>query len=730
MKIYKVRDVLLPKNSKRRLIVKLILRLFRNPKMIVHYLNPRNFFKFLKGFFMEDAETLQLKTDKYIHEHTYHSTDDLEIFETAESPNEAVIEFEKVLEPKVSIIIPVYNQWNYTYNCLKSIKENTVGIDYEIIIADDNSSDETVNIESYFRNIIHVRNPENKMFLLNCNNAAKHAKGKYILFLNNDTNVQADWLSSMIEVIDKDEMVGLIGSKLIYKDGRLQEAGGIIWDDASGWNFGRLDDVDKADYNYLKEVDYVSGASMMIRSELWSEIGGFDERYVPAYYEDADLAFEVRKRGYKVIFQPKSKVVHFEGISHGTDEDSGIKKHQKENRTKFLEKWKEELSQNHFPNADHVFWASDRTKGKKTIVVVDHYVPHYDKDAGSKCTFAYIKLFMKMGLKVIFIGDNFYPHQPYTDTLQQMGVFVLYGNYYFNHIQKWIKDNGQYFDYVYLNRPHISVKYIDQFKAHSKAKIIYFGHDLHYVREQRNYEIEKDNKLLESSKKWKKVEFNLFDKADVVYAVGSFEQEVISKEFPDKPVRNIPVYIFDEKSSDTPYSFEGRRDIMFVGGFAHKPNIDAVLWFVNEIWPTIKKNIEGIKFHVIGSNPTDEVLALDSEDVLIHGFVSDEELEEYYRTTRLSVVPLRFGAGVKGKVVEAMHIGTPVVTTSIGAEGLAGAEEGIAVYDDADEMASRIIELYADEKELRELVNNAKKFVDELFSLEYTESIVGKDICN
>ena len=126
------------------------------------------------------------------------------------------------------------------------------------------------------------------------------------MFLNNDTQVQPDWLSSLVDLIESDETIGMVGSKLVYPDGRLQEAGGIIWNNASGWNYGHLDDPMKPEYNYVKEVDYISGASLMIRKSLWESIGGFDERYVPAYYEDADLAFEVRKHGYKVVYQPKS----------------------------------------------------------------------------------------------------------------------------------------------------------------------------------------------------------------------------------------------------------------------------------------------------------------------------------------------------------------------------------------------------------------------------------------
>src|SRR5699024_4776423 len=160
-----------------------------------------------------------------------------------------------------------------------------------------------------------------------------------ILFLNNDTQVTEGWLSSLVKLIESDSTIGMVGSKLVYPDGRLQEAGGIIWSDGSGWNYGRMDDPDKPEYNYVKDVDYISGASIMIRRELWEQIGGFDVRYTPAYCEDADLAFEVRKAGYRVVYQPLSKVIHFEGVSNGTDVNgTGLKRYQVENFKKLKEK--------------------------------------------------------------------------------------------------------------------------------------------------------------------------------------------------------------------------------------------------------------------------------------------------------------------------------------------------------------------------------------------------------
>jgi len=459
-----------PQGTKRGLFFAILKNAICHPLVFLKKLNITNIKRFFQVINLEDSEIIQRNVDEYL-QPVKKSIKEKMINETVVDLKK-VIHLKKEESPMVSIIIPVYNQWNYTYKCIKSIQETVKSVSYEIIIGDDCSSDETKEAKNYIQNAKVVRNDPNLGFLRNCNNAAKEAKGKYIILLNNDTIVLEKWLESLVETIEGDKEIGLIGSKLIYPDERLQEAGGIIWNDASGWNYGRLDDPNKAEYNYLKEVDYISGASIMISAKLWNEIGGFDERYVPAYYEDSDLAFEVRKRGYKVVYQPKSMVVHYEGISHGTDESSGLKAYQVKNKEKFFNKWKEVLKKDHFENGKEVYWARDRSRGKKTILIIDHYVPHFDKDAGSKNVFNYIKTFLKMGYNVKFLADNFAKLEPYSSILEQMGVEVLCGEYYAENWEKWIKHNANRIDFAYLNRPHISVNYLNFIKKNTDIKTI------------------------------------------------------------------------------------------------------------------------------------------------------------------------------------------------------------------------------------------------------------------
>lgn len=725
-KYYSLRDRLLPQNSKRNLLFKLAFKFVKNPRQILTNINKDNARKFFYYIKTETPGSVENRIENVLSRNVDSAVPEMKTYDMGRQSKEKIV-FSKVEKPLVSIVIPVYNQWNYTYSCLQSILENNEWIEYEVIIADDVSTDDTVNILDYVENIKLSRNEENLGFLRNCNKAAKLAAGKYIVFLNNDTNVQKDWLKHLVELMENDSSIGLAGSKLVYPDGRLQEAGGIIWNDASGWNYGRLDDPEKPEYNYVKEVDYISGASIMVRTDLWEAIGGFDERYVPAYFEDTDLAFEARRHGYKVVYQPKSVVVHFEGVSHGTDTNSGMKSYQVVNKNRFYKKWQDVLHKYHFENGKNLYWARDRSQSKKTILVIDHYVPQHDKDAGSKCTYHYLQLFLEMGLKVIFLGDNFYKHEPYTSNLQKIGVEVLYGNWYAKNIDAWIRNHGNYIDYVYLNRPHISIKYIDMIRKYTNATVIYFGHDLHYLREQRNYDVERNPELLKSANRWKKIESNLIEKSDAVYTVSTYEEKLIHKEYPNKTVRTIPIYFFDEAIVDIE-PFESRSDLLFVGGFNHRPNYDAVMWFAKKIFPVILKSLPDVKFYVVGSNPSDEVKELASSNIVVTGYVTEEELESIYAKTRVVVVPLRFGAGVKGKVIEAMRFGVPVVTTMIGAEGLENIENHILIGKDEDELVQKVIELYTNKEIWNKLSQIQRRYVSQYFSTDRAKEIINKDI--
>lgn len=204
------------------------------------------------------------------------------------------LQFPAIEQPRVSIILPVFNNYRMTMHCLSSLLEQTRDVDYEVIIADDASTDLTASIHERVSNVRVVRQQQNRGFLHNCNAAAVQARGDYLLLLNNDTAVGENWLAPLVALLDTHSDIGVTGPRLLFPDGKLQEAGGIVWQDGSGWNYGRGDDPQKPEYEYVKEVDYISGACLLVRRSLWRELDGFDTRYAPAYYEDTDLCSTLR----------------------------------------------------------------------------------------------------------------------------------------------------------------------------------------------------------------------------------------------------------------------------------------------------------------------------------------------------------------------------------------------------------------------------------------------------
>lgn len=253
----------------------------------------------------------------------------------------------RAVAPLASIIVPVYNKIDYTLTCLASLAACADASAYEVIVVDDGSTDDTAERVAAIEGVRYVRNPKNEGFIGSCNRGAELARGEFLVFLNNDTAVQSGWLDALLETFQSHPRAGLVGAKLLYPDGTLQEAGGILYRDGRGGNYGRFDAPLDPRYTHVREVDYCSGAAIAIRKQLFDRLGCFDDRYRPAYYEDADLAMRVREAGYQVLYQPRSLVIHFEGITSGTSESGGVKAYQLRNRDVFLRRWRDTLDRGH-----------------------------------------------------------------------------------------------------------------------------------------------------------------------------------------------------------------------------------------------------------------------------------------------------------------------------------------------------------------------------------------------
>lgn len=621
--------------------------------------------------------------------------------------------------PTVSIVIPIFNNWRYTYACLRAIRERSGDdISYEVIIANDASTDETSLMLEHINGAVVVNNHNNLGFLRNCNNAIKYAQGEYILFLNNDTEVQHNWLKPLLNIFYNFNNVGIVGGQLLYPNGRIQEAGGIICQNGWGHSYGRGEHPKYYEFNYVKEVDCIIGACLMIKKDLFLSLGGFDESFAPAFYEEFDLAFTLRMEGYKIMYQPDSKILHYESSSYGTE----TKNNQSIiNRRKFCNKWQNVLrKQTALENG--FFLARDQSYNKRIILVIDDKVPEYDRNAGGLTTYQYLSLFGDMGFKVVFFPDDLTPLAPYTNELQQLGIEVIYGGI---NIRKWLSSYGKYFHYIWLARPIISSKYIDLIKKLTTGKILYYTHDLHYLRERRRYEVDHAPNTLLESQRLKRLEFTLFSKADVILTPSNYEEHVIRESFPNKNVFTIPPYIyeFSPENTKTGPGFSEREGIIFLGAFNHMPNVDAVSWFVQEILPRVRARLPGVTFTVVGSYPAPEILALKNEEVLVTGYVPD--LRFFFEKARVFVAPLRYGAGVKGKIVSSMMSGVPVVTTNIGNEGMDLADEQeVLIADDPEAFAQRTIELYTNRALWERLAYGGKTYVHRHFGREKARKLM------
>ena len=622
-------------------------------------------------------------------------------------------------EPLVSIVVPVHDQFAYTHHCLASIVLNQSDIPYEVIVVDDCSSDETLELATRAPAVRVVRNETNLGFLMSCRAGAAAARGQDLLFLNNDTEVTVDWLDAMLDVKRRFAGVGAVGSKLIYPNGRLQEAGGIVWGNGKPWNIGNGGNAEHPSFNYVRDADYLSGAAMMVPRAVWEEVGGFSKEFAPAYYEDTDLAFKIRDAGYRTLYCPASVVVHYEGVSNGKELNAGVKRFQSVNAPKFRAKWRRAYRHNGTEGKDLEL---QKDRGIEfRVLMLDHQFPRPDLDAGSYAAVQEMRLLQELGCKITFVPYNMAHLGKYVHDLQKSGVECIHAPFY-NSVTHFLEERGGEFDAVYVTRYNVAADVIEDIRRHTRAKIIFNNADLHFLREMRAAFASK-NVELTGALQTRDRELAVTRQVDAILSYNEVEHSVIaSHNFREDNIFHCPWVLSGQRSE---VGFAEREGIAFLGGFGHHPNVEAVLYFAESVMPLLIDRNPDIRLHVYGSAVPPEIEALASPNIVIEGFV--ENLSSVFDTCRVFVAPLLSGAGIKGKVLESMSHGVPAVLSPIAAEAT-GLVNGVStLIADADrKWVDHIEALYRDETLWSRIADGCSALVGTRYSLEHGLESMGE----
>ncbi|WP_102945342.1 glycosyltransferase [Stenotrophomonas sp. VV52] len=624
------------------------------------------------------------------------------------------------VEPRVSIVIPVYNHVAHTLACLRALAAHPPQVACEILVVDDGSSDETVQWMPRIEGLRYEVRAHNGGFIEACNDGVARSRGDFVVLLNNDTVPQPGWLDALLETFQRVPDAGLVGSQLLYPDGRLQESGGVVFSDGSAWSYGRFESPEDPRYSALRDVDYCSGAAVMLPRALWDALDGLDTRYRPAYYEDTDLAFAVRAAGKRVLVQPASRVVHDEGTSNGTDTSTGIKAYQVRNRSVFAAKWAPVLAGHLAPGS--VPGPALLHRNQRQVLILDERVPQPDRDSGSLRQYNLIRMLLAEGLHVVFVPTLREHVGAATEALQELGVEVWYAPF-LEGVGAWLREHGPRFAVVMMVRHHVASECLPLLHRYApQARRVFDTVDLHYLRERRGAELAGDAALLRNAERTRTRELAVMADSDVTVLVSDAERVQLQADAPDVQVALISNL---HEVAGGGARWEQRRDLVFVGGFRHPPNVDAMHWFIGEVFAHIRAQLPDVQFHCIGADvpPALHALAATQPGVQIHGFVP--VVTPYMDEVRIAVAPLRFGAGVKGKVNLSMAHGQPVVATTCAVEGMHLRDgEDVLVADDADAFAAAVVRLYRDEALWQQLSCAGLRNVADHFSLEAARETV------
>lgn len=513
--------------------------------------------------------------------------------------------------------------------------------------------------------------------------------GNYYVIVNRAAVIRPGWLEQLIYTADNQKDASVICSKVCSKNGAILYAGEIVHEDSIVQKSQMVSGFLPL-YDYVHCAKQISLVSFLVWKTEWDEI----EKATSELRETVEVYANSIKLN-QVIYQPLSEVIYVQSDL--------------------------ELAS---------LFTDITIISQPKVLITDNLLTQFDHDAGSRTAWLYMLLFHKLGFDVTLMAQNFNEIQPYVMLLQQAGIRVIYGDYYRSNWKKWLKEEKDSFTYIYMQRPQSTAFFLEMIRKHCKnAKFFYYACDLQFLRLYRGYMINGNPDDLKESENSKIQECALIETMDVIHVVGSYEQELLQQMYPTKKIRNIPAYIYEQKPNEQSiYDWSNRKDLLFVGSFRHLPNLDAIVWFAEQVFPSIVEHYPDIIWHIVGANPPAEVQKYQGRNLVLHGFLSDDDLLKMYQSCRMVVVPLRYGAGVKGKILEASYNQVPIVTTPIGAEGIPQEENNMIVCNTAEEFADTVCELYQDEKRLNSMSEGGRRLIEKYYTEENAINILKQDM--
>jgi len=659
-------------------------------------------------------------------------------------PLQLLIDYCKTLKPRpmpspsadeavdVSIIIPVYNQWDYTRVCLNSILETcrTVGIRYEVILADDGSSDETTLAAKHYPGLRVIKTPNNVGFLRNCNHAAKHARGKHILLLNNDTVVLPGWLTALYQLMEEDESAAIVGSKLLYPDGTIQEAGAVLWNDGTVKNCGRsLSPRNEPNFAYVREVDYISACSILVRKSFWDSVGGFDELYENAYCEDCDMAMTARAQGLRVLYQPKSEVIHFENKSYTGERTDGFHPIQRANTQRLREKWRAEFDTAHLPpnkseqegilNAERSPSPASqgrRGQGRLNVLFFSPFPSHPECHGNQFVIQQFGRRFQSLGHKVHFallqshlisqdaVGDmracwDTLDILPNANSLLANGEAVPFDGWYEEGLGERIRALCAKYDIDVVFCAYVFQSKLLEFLPAHILKVI----DTNDKMGNRYEMLRANRQPLEFFSCTPEEEGAYLQRADVVIALREEE----ARYFDSVSGRNSAIVIpHVEDPRFVEKTFSGLKNVGMVAS-ANRINLTITRVFLDAVDSRLQGRNCPFTVHIAGQVrdmvadlPRREAKVFRKPWVRMYGFIPD--IAKFYADMDVIVSPVTMGTGINIKTVQAMAFGMPLITTACGSKGIETGDP-MHSHSDLDALADTLLSLTNRPDELQRL---------------------------